>query len=143
MRDFLVEDESGRVILQQRKNAILLLVENQRETRVGLFRGTPESKALAFFQRHQVETRGYYEYVREAELEACFVEIVQGTQRVPTEAVEFCMRTLRWPGVRRAAADLLARTQDWRVKTAASHILEVYEDDWPDADLYELYRTKQ
>ena len=60
------------------------------------------------------------------------------------EILEFCMRALRWEGVR---ADLHAVVRahpgdghNWEVRKAALRILDAYEGVWDNADLYRLYR---
>lgn len=32
---------------------------------------------------------------------------------------------------------MIERSQDWRTKTPLSHVVAAFEEDWPDADMYE------
>lgn len=56
------------------------------------------------------------------------------------EALEFTMRRLRWPEVRKALEDHRAHGADFRTRDLAAQVLEVYQDDWPAGEIYEAYR---
>lgn len=56
------------------------------------------------------------------------------------QALEFTMRRLRWPEVREALESHRLRGADFRTRTLASQVLEVYQDDWPVGEIYESYR---
>jgi hypothetical protein len=77
---------------------------------------------------------------------AAFNEIVRreykGSGRVPHEVLVFCMRELRWDAVRQSVIDERGRAEDPRVQSVMDQILEVFDDEWPDADLYEYYSRK-
>ncbi len=51
----------------------------------------------------------------------------------------FCMRELQWPEVREAVKIKFDSSTDWRTKMLLRGVLEVYEDDWEDADLWNYY----
>ena len=57
----------------------------------------------------------------------------------PWEAIQFCMRELKWEAVKNAALDRISSTDDPRVISVMNDILAVYEDEWEDADLYKYY----
>ena len=58
------------------------------------------------------------------------------------EARRAGLRELRWHEVRDLAAAKMSCSEDPRVSSALSEVLAVYEDEWPDADLYAYYRSK-
>lgn len=57
------------------------------------------------------------------------------------EVVSYCMHALRWDSVRREALRLLEGSAAPSVERALHHIVESFEDDWEDADMYERYRS--
>ena len=60
----------------------------------------------------------------------------------PWEAIQFCMRELKWEVVRNAVLDRRNSTDDPRIISVMNDILAVYEDEWEDADLYKYYSEK-
>lgn len=58
------------------------------------------------------------------------------------ELVSFLMHDLRWPEVREITLQVIQRAVDWRIKTPMSHILEAYDDEWDEADIYHRYRKQ-
>lgn len=58
------------------------------------------------------------------------------------EFVEFCAHELRWVEIRQGATDRIASTDDWRIKTPLSNVVRALDADWPDAEIYERWRTK-
>jgi len=76
------------------------------------------------------------------ELGQAFVEMVTDLERGAWEIIQFCMRELRWPEVRQALQrefDTAKLKNDWRRIAVLRDILDVYEPDWRDADLYAYY----
>lgn len=57
------------------------------------------------------------------------------------EILEYTMHDFRWAEVRHALLELDAPTSNWNESHAAQRALSAYEDDWPDADIYDTYRT--
>jgi hypothetical protein len=56
------------------------------------------------------------------------------------EALEFTMHELRWPEIRRALEDHQANGVDFRTRNLAGQVLQAFEDDWPEGDIYRTYR---
>jgi hypothetical protein len=69
----------------------------------------------------------------------CFIDLVYDRALGPFEVIEFCMRELRWPEVADAAAERWRSTTDPRIHIVMKDILDVYEEHWEDADLYQYY----
>jgi len=65
---------------------------------------------------------------------------LRGTNAIPWELLAFLMHELRWPEVREEAIRMIERSQDWRTKTPLSHVVAAFEEDWPDADMYERWQ---
>ena len=57
----------------------------------------------------------------------------------PWEAVQFCMRELKWEAVKNAALGRRNSADDPRVISVMNDILAVYENEWEDADMYQYY----
>ena len=64
-----------------------------------------------------------------------------GDGTVEWETAAYLMHELRWPEVRERVAVMLASAADWREKTALSHVLSAFHEDWPDAVGYERWRA--
>lgn len=56
----------------------------------------------------------------------------------PFEAVSFCMRELRWPEIKEFVVQQMNLSEDPRSE-ALRTIVTAYDEDWPDADLYEYF----
>jgi hypothetical protein len=56
------------------------------------------------------------------------------------EALEFTMHRLRWPEVRLVLVDHVAHGSDFRTRDLAAQVLEAFEDEWPNGEIYETYR---
>jgi hypothetical protein len=76
-----------------------------------------------------------------ADLEPVLIEIIDTSPDGVVQILEFTMHTLRWDGVQRALENLRDTTPSWNEKRSAERILEAWDDDWEDADLYDYYRT--
>ena len=71
-----------------------------------------------------------------------FLQLVDQRDKGPFEILVFCMRELRWTAVRDRVAAKIRGSDDPRVGNALGKVLAVYEDEWPDADLYDYYRAE-
>lgn len=70
------------------------------------------------------------------------IKIVKGVEVYPLEIIIFCMRELQWLEIKEVALVEKTKTHDWRIISSMNHILEVYEDEWENADMYEYYSKK-
>jgi hypothetical protein len=75
----------------------------------------------------------------EEEIKAFLIKIVKGEEIYPLEIIIFCMRELQWLEIKEAAIEEKTKTHDWRIISSMNHILEVYENNWECADMYEYY----
>jgi len=70
---------------------------------------------------------------------------ILGSKGMPWELIQFCMRELQWQEIKDAVLlkmkEEIAGNHDWRIISVLSSILEVYEEEWEDSDLY-LYYSK-
>jgi hypothetical protein len=55
------------------------------------------------------------------------------------EVLEFVMRTLRWPVVELELRMIRDSDSDFRVVNEAKRVLEVFETDWDNGDIYRFY----
>lgn len=74
-----------------------------------------------------------------SKLAKSFIKIINDHRNGPLEIVMFAMRELRWEEVMMAALERKRTSTDPRVWTGMNDVLDVYEDDWEDADMYEYY----
>ena len=72
-----------------------------------------------------------------AAFERAFIELCDSPS--PKEIVQFCMRKLQWPAVREHVAGAMRATKDTRFRSTMQQVLDVYDDEWADADLWEYY----
>lgn len=77
LRDFIIDDQSGRALVQLRPNCLLML-EKYREAKNGLLRRKLPPEAMDFFRRHDVEPRGFSDHIHEFVLEPGQVVVVYG-----------------------------------------------------------------
>ena len=63
---------------------------------------------------------------------------IMNSNDMPLECVSFCMRELRWLEIKEYASKCVRESNDPR-SHALITITQVYEDDWPDEDLYEYF----
>lgn len=61
----------------------------------------------------------------------------------PFELIAYLMYELRWPQVKEAVLRGIDANEDWRIKTALSHILEAFDDDWEDIVMYERWKASK
>ena len=76
------------------------------------------------------------------ELKSSFLDIFSKSIKsdyMPIELIQFCMRELKWPEVKLMAIKQLEHSNDPRLISSIGSILEVYETEWPDEDLYDYY----
>jgi len=60
----------------------------------------------------------------------------------PWEIIQFCMRELQWNEIKQEIETRLRVAEDLRMVAILNHILEVYDKEWVDADLYKYYSTE-
>ena len=76
-----------------------------------------------------------------------FVSLLDDDSDGVDETIGFCMHTLRWPRVeavvtaRRDAIAEGATGSLWNERRRWERLAESFRDDWPDAVLYEHYRS--
>lgn len=56
------------------------------------------------------------------------------------ELLEFTMRDLRWPEVQELLVETEREHPDHRARNQARQVLQVYEPEWPDGEIYWTYR---
>lgn len=56
----------------------------------------------------------------------------------PFESVAFCMRELRWPEIKDFVIQTMNASDDPRSE-ALRTVVTAYDDEWPNADLYDYY----
>ena len=71
-----------------------------------------------------------------------FIERIQRKEKFPLEIIIFCMRELQWVEIEEAVTNEMYKASDPRIISAMKQILEVYEVDWEDGDMYEYYSKK-
>ena len=81
-----------------------------------------------------------------ADQSAFEAEFIALTKKAPPELLEFCMHALRWESLRsyfqERQKDAIA-TNDWRAEPFYRHLVEAFDDNWPDAaDFYASYFRK-
>jgi hypothetical protein len=60
-------------------------------------------------------------------------------EMIPFEAIQFCMRELQWQEVKLGVITRLKESDDLRVHNVMNKLLEVFDDEWEDEDLYRYY----
>jgi hypothetical protein len=101
-------------------------------------RGTPDLERFGLEILNLIE--GHSDI--RTDFEAAFCELWQRTPDTPWEIVMFCMHTLRWLNVRRFYEQQLQSAvarQDWRAEPVARRILDSFNDEWEDRDLFPYY----
>jgi hypothetical protein len=73
---------------------------------------------------------------------AAFSDLVYDRKKGPLEILIFCMRELQWPEIKAEVLYRIQNSDDLRVKDSLMDILDVYEENWPDAAQYKYYRSK-
>ena len=58
------------------------------------------------------------------------------------ELVQFCMREKKWPEIKTAANEAIVHADSSRNIAEMEAIIDVYEDEWADEELYEYYKNK-
>lgn len=71
--------------------------------------------------------------------EECFQDLVNDGLKGPYEILIFCMRELRWDTVKNMLENRIQNTNDHRIISVMNQVLEVYNDEWNDSDLYHYY----
>ncbi|WAS96012.1 hypothetical protein [Nannocystis punicea] len=99
-----------------------------------LVAGTMESGLSAILELIQDNPGERPEFAR------CFIDMLVGERPSPEWLIAYCMRTLRWPEVLRAAEDALASGDPYALSLAAE-VFDAYEEDdeWVGAHLFARY----
>jgi len=72
----------------------------------------------------------------------CFIKLLK-EPRATVEIFQFCMRELRWLEIKRAVEEQMWQNAgNLRFLDAMQQILDVYSEEWLDADIYGYYRDK-
>ncbi len=71
-----------------------------------------------------------------------FIEALDNPSLMGWEIVMFCMRELKWKEVYDEVYTRCMQEPNWTIKRRMEQILEVYEDNWEDADLFRYYSDK-
>ncbi len=69
-------------------------------------------------------------------------DLIYGNYGYLIQVIQFCMREMQWPEIKDAAIKRKRTSSDWRVIGSMDQILEVYEKEWPDDELYEYYSKR-
>ncbi len=112
-------------------NKLAFIVKNKWEITYGTNEIEPELLNILDFVKKNIAYR--------MEIANCFIDIINDYTKGPLEIVVFCMRELQWQEVKEAAGSRQISHKDPRVKFAMQKILDVYEREWNDADLYHYY----
>ena|SRR5579862_6044486 len=72
-----------------------------------------------------------------------FIKMLNDSTLGPWELIAFCMRELQWPEVLKAARERLQKMRDPRIKSVMADVIEVYQPNWPDSELYDYYSQKK
>lgn len=96
-------------------------------------------EALNFIKKHKDEKRQFAHFFIDSILGSKTNNLVYGGSHYLIQVIQFCMRELQWPEVKEAAIKEQSASTDWRVIGTMGSILEVYEKEWPDDELYEYY----
>ena len=59
------------------------------------------------------------------------------------ELVQFCMREKQWLEIKAAASEAILHAESSRTISEMEAIIDVYEEEWPDEELYEYYANKK
>ncbi|WP_211349434.1 hypothetical protein [Micromonospora pisi] len=76
-----------------------------------------------------------------ADFEEEFISLLQSDNPGKTEILQYSMHLLRWPSVRAATENLLLVSDDPRAARTFERILEAFEPDWEDRDLFADFRS--
>lgn len=79
---------------------------------------------------------------KQDELANCFINLLR-EYRASIEILQFCMRELQWQKVKEAVEERMWQNQgNIRLLDAMQKILDVFSEEWRDADIYEYYRDR-
>jgi hypothetical protein len=71
-----------------------------------------------------------------------FVRLVRDLPPGATEMLEFVMHKYRWDEVRSEILGRLNSTNNLRLKSVLLRVMEAFDRDWPDRDVYATYRDE-
>jgi len=76
-------------------------------------------------------------------LATAFISLLK-EHRATIEILQFCMRELQWQGVKEAIEERMRQNAgNLRLLNALQKILDVYSEEWQDADIYGYYRDQR
>ncbi|GAB4393535.1 MAG: hypothetical protein Tsb005_12250 [Gammaproteobacteria bacterium] len=96
-------------------------------------------KMLNFIKAHDDYRDSFVVYFSEKISGEGENDLVYGNYNHLIQIIQFCMREMQWPEIKEAAIRRKSASSDWRVIGTMDQILEVYETEWPDDELYEYY----
>lgn len=64
---------------------------------------------------------------------------VLSNPKMPLELVEYCAHALRWVELREKVEQRLEDARDLRARAALERLLEAFEDDWNQSDIYRRF----
>ena|ERR1022692_1187820 len=85
---------------------------------------------LTLIRGHPAERAGF---------EDLFIDLIRRSPDGTVMILEFSMHTLRWEAVRKELESLRTNTEDFNIRRSVDRVLEAFNDDWADADIYEFY----
>lgn len=100
-------------------------------------------KALNFIKTHKENRQQFVDFFSSKILADGDQGLVYGNEHSLVQTIQFCMRELQWPEIEEASIKNKSSSSDWRVKGTMDNILEVYEEEWPDDELYTYYMGKK
>lgn len=74
-----------------------------------------------------------------AEFASAFIEIARDPIKGPPELIGYCMHALRWAEVQDGLQSWIGKEESERVRHVLRSMLQSFEDDWYDADLYSRF----
>jgi len=93
---------------------------------------------LRFLEAHANERAALARLLVE-EVKAHRSRAASGEQRLPIQAIAYCMHVLRWSEVLEAAERENEEFYSLRMSTAMEPIVGAYSDDWEDRDFYRRF----
>lgn len=71
-----------------------------------------------------------------------FIEILKDAKKGPSELVSFCVHELRWNDLRSRLLEWMKTERSERVRPVLRDVLEAFEDDWRDADMFRHFSAE-
>jgi hypothetical protein len=99
-------------------------------------------QALDFIKNHKSEKDQFANFFTDKILQFENNNLVYGNCYHLVQVIQFCMRELQWVEIKEAALKTRNVSTDWRIIGTMEIILEVYEKEWPDDELYKYFCKK-